>query len=76
MNRTKRNLGFDERRLEEEGDAGLFEEDDFTIHYSNQTYFSSPRARKFKVGKKEFLSEMLFGRGSRKKTRVTRRLPN
>ena len=67
---------FDRRDLEDEGGLEFFEDSSFPIHYSNQTYLSSPKPRKFKVGKKEFSSEMLLGWEPRKKTKVTRRFPN
>ncbi len=67
----KRNMGFYDRDLKDEGGVGLFEEEDYPIYYSNQTYSSSPKPRNFKIGKNKFLSEMLFDREPRKKTRIT-----
>jgi hypothetical protein len=67
----KRNMAFYDRDLEDDGGIGFLEEEDYPIHYSNQTYSSSPKPRKFKIGKNKFLSEMLFDREPRKKTRVT-----
>lgn len=67
----KRNMVFDRMDLEDEGGVEFIDEEYFPIHYSNQTYLSSPKPRKFKVGKNKFLSEMLLGREPRKKTRVT-----
>ncbi len=76
MKRLKRNMVFDGGGLEEEDGVYHFKEEGFPVHYSNRTNLNSSGPRKFKVGKKKILSETLFGRETRKKTRVMHRLPN
>ncbi len=52
----------------EDNDMENFDEDSFPIHYSNQTYSSSPRSRKFKVNRNKFSSEAFLG--LRKKSKL------
>lgn len=62
----KKNMDFDSWNLEEGVES--FEDESYPVHYTNQTYISSPKSKKFKVGKNKFLPKTFLDREPRKKT--------